>query len=87
MTQPTLDFTARAAPLNLPAESLRRQSAKARILAYLEQHGSATNTQLNAISFRYGGRLMELRQVGYIITSEPQGGGVWRYRLIGMKAG
>jgi len=59
----------------------RRLSQKQRILERL-RHGPATNHELNAIGFRYGARVKELRDAGYKVTSEDLGGGLWRFTLI-----
>lgn len=61
-------------------EAHRLESAKDRILARLRQ-GSATNIELNAICYRYGARLLELKREGHAWVKEPEGGGVWRYML------
>ena len=53
---------------------------QARILARLRE-GPALNTDLNAIAFRFGGRIHELRREGYDITTEPLHGGLVRYTL------
>lgn len=68
-----------------PAEQARRLTSRDKVLAYLEQHGTATNLELNGICFRYGARLQELRAEGYLITKAHAGGGVWRYTLVGQK--
>jgi hypothetical protein len=85
MTQPLLDFTApvtvyEAHRRDVAQEVRRRTSAKARILARLQQ-GPALNTELNAICYRYGARILELRREGYDIRTEPQHGGLVRYTL------
>lgn len=92
MTQPTLDFAVTAPTVyelhrqevaaELDEEHDRRDSSKARILSRLRQ-GPALNTELNAIAFRFGARLLELKREGYAWTKEHQGAGVWRYMLTG----
>ena len=67
-------------PVCAPAEAARRLSAKERVLLRL-QAGPATNVELNAICYRYGGRIHELRGEGYLIDPEPLGRGVFRYTL------
>ena len=65
------------------AEQQRTDSAMWRILARLQQ-GPATGPELNAICYRYTGRMSDLRlHHGYTITKEHVTGGVWRYTLIG----
>jgi len=71
-------YAAHAAELG--AEAQRHDSARAQVLARLEQ-GEATNIELNRICYRYGARILELRRAGYPITAEPAGRGVWTYRL------
>ena len=85
MTQPALDF---AAPVSVYTEhraeqrreTARLDSAKDRILVRLRA-GSATNVELNAICYRYGARILELKREGHAITKEHEGRGVWRYML------
>jgi len=64
-------------------ERARLDSSKARILAALQAAGShgCTNADLNAISYRYGGRLHELRRAGYAIESIDEHEGRWRFVL------
>ena len=58
-------------PTSLPAvEDTRRLTAKEKVLRLLESKGSATNVELNAICFRFGARLYELRKEGFDITRE-----------------
>lgn len=38
--------------------------------------------QLNAIAFRYGGRLHDLRKQGYVIETRKIGRGEFVYRLV-----
>jgi hypothetical protein len=64
-------------------ERQRTDAAMWRILARLQQ-GPATGPELNAICYRYTGRMSDLRlHHGYTITKEHVTGGVWRYTLIG----
>ena len=64
-------------------EQQRTDAAMWRILARLQQ-GPATGPELNAICYRYTGRMSDLRlHHGYTITKEHVTGGVWRYTLIG----
>ncbi len=64
-------------------ELRRRESSKALILAALETAGPSgcSNGELNDISFRYGGRICELRKAGYRIASIDEGEGHWRFVL------
>jgi len=67
------------------SETHRRQSNRDRVLAYLQEHHTVTNVDLNAICFRYGARILELRAEGYDIqTGEKRGGVVW-YHYQGVK--
>lgn len=87
MTQGAMNFDApttvyRAHRAEVAQEADRLASAKDRVLARLQQ-GSATNIELNAICYRYGARIFELKREGYPIVKEPEGAGVWRYMLTG----
>ncbi len=60
-------------------------SHRDRILALLRKRGpeGATNVELNRIGFRYGGRVHELRGMGYVIRTdrlEPEG--LFRFVLV-----
>ncbi len=47
--------------------------------------GGVTNLQLNAICFRYGARIWELRREGYDIETKPEGESVFRFIYKGHK--
>lgn len=64
----------------------RRKSKKARILALLQSRESVTNVDLNDIAFRFGARIKELRDEGWIINTEQVTLTLFRFRLIGKKA-
>lgn len=55
-----------------------------RIIHLLASRGSegATNAELNKIGQRFGGRLGELRKVGFVFDKERVKGSLWRYRLL-----
>ena len=60
-------------------------SHRDKILALLRERGpnGATNVELNRIGFRYGGRVHELRGMGYVIRTdrlEPEG--LFRFVLV-----
>ena len=57
----------------------RQQKA---ILAALDDRLWHESPELNAICFRYGGRIHELRGMGYEIEGECVTRGLWRYRLV-----
>lgn len=59
------------------------QSTTARILKLLKKQRSATNRQLNAISFRYGARIHELRSEGHVIRTEREHDGLFRFFYVG----
>lgn len=59
-----------------------KRTSKQRILDVLLDGRSHHMRELNAISFRYGGRLYELRREGHVIDTERIGEGEFRYRLI-----
>lgn len=64
---------------------VRHDTAKARILARLRR-GPATNVELNAVCFRYGARIhelrRELRRTGLDIVRTARIGGVFTYALL-----
>ena len=62
------------------AKYAKPSDVKARILARLQQ-GPATNVELNAICYRYGARIFELKRDGYAIDKACVAAGVWRYTL------
>ena len=66
-----------------PNEMRRRASSKALILDALTTAGAkgCTNGDLNDISFRYGARILELRQAGHAIESIHEHDGTWRFVL------
>jgi hypothetical protein len=68
----------------IAAEIDRRTTMRAAVLAAL-QSGPRDSRELNAICYRYGARLMELRREGWPIRSvAPKGGDtLWRYELTG----
>lgn len=59
------------------------QSAHARILKLLQKQRSATNRQLNAITFRYGARIHDLRGEGYVIKTVREHDGLFRFYYVG----
>lgn len=76
MSQATLCFT--------DTDRLRLSGNRARVLAYLQQHGSATNVELSRPDvggLRGVGRVWELERMGYRITKAKEHGGTWRYTL------
>ena len=85
MTQASINFDApvsvyTAHRAEVQEEADRLASAKDRVLARLRQ-GSATNIELNAICYRYGARLLELKREGHPWVKESEGRGVYRYML------
>lgn len=49
----------------------------------IERKQGATNRELNAIAFRYGARLKELRDQGHsIVTEKVNNDGLYLYKLI-----
>jgi len=78
----TIDTVWAAHRREADAEAARLDSSKARILARLRE-GPASNVELNAIAFRFGGRIHELRHEGYTILTEHGLGGRCTYTLIG----
>ena len=86
MTQPAFTFDAPTVyalhQRELEAEAARLDDAKSRILTRLRA-GPATNVELNAICFRYGARIFELKRAGYAIEKALVEKGVWVYTLRG----
>ena len=72
---PTL---AELAPVGLDpkAKAEKRLGQRERILALLEAAGprGCSSEELNAVGYRYGGRLFELREQGYIIETHGRTG-------------
>ena len=71
---------------SLTPELARRTNARDRVLAALMVAGAkgCTNVELNAICYRYGGRIHELRQE-WVIDKVGVAGGVYRYILHGRR--
>jgi helix-turn-helix protein len=67
-----------APPSNSPSQ-------RERILSLLRSRGSsgATNLELNAICFRYGARIFELRKAGFDIKTRREGETEFRFVLVG----
>jgi hypothetical protein len=66
-------------------ELLRRRNSRDRVLKFLQDRGTCTNVELNAVCFRYGARLLELRALGYVIETGAKRGGVVAYTYRGLK--
>jgi hypothetical protein len=70
------------APESPVGQEIRRRLGHGKaVLARLEQ-GPATSDELNALCFRYGARIFELRKRGYDIRTEQIGVGIYRYTLV-----
>jgi hypothetical protein len=67
-------------------ELLRRRNSRDRVLAFLQDRGTCTNVELNAVCFRYGARILELRAAGHDIRTGAKSGGVVRYDYLGMRS-
>ena len=84
MTQPHL-FDPQTIPTrSVQTEPHRLHAACLRVLAHLQQHGSATNVELSQPEvggLRGVGRVFELKRAGYPITKKHEHGGIWRYTL------
>lgn len=59
------------------------QSTTARILKLLKKQRSATNRQLNAITFRFSARIHDLRREGYIVDTVREHDGLFRFFYVG----
>ncbi len=71
MPQMTLAFDAKAP---------RITGQRLKILERLRE-GTATNIELNAVCFRYGARIHELRGMGFRIKTVQESAGVFRFEL------
>ena len=62
----------------------KRPAQRERILSLLRSRGAAgaTNVELNAIAFRYGGRIHELREMGYRIETVRESENLFRFVLV-----
>lgn len=84
MTQPSLldlpQTVYAAHHAEITAEAHRLASAKDRILSRLRK-GTVTNVELNAIAFRFGARILELRHAGYDIETERVDSSLYLYTL------
>jgi hypothetical protein len=66
-------------------EFARRASSRDRVLAVLQAKQIVTNVELNAICYRFGARILELRSQGYDIVTGEKRGGVVTYEFRGKK--
>jgi len=68
--------------------SQKRQNQRERILALLQAAGAkgCSNLLLNEVAFRYGGRIHELRKLGWDIETRQESEGVFWFILKGKKA-
>jgi hypothetical protein len=84
------DARQQARPRPLPALD-KRASQRDRILAALRERGPAgvLNTELNDVGFRFGARIHELREEGFVIRTDQLEAQVFRFVLVaepGLKA-
>lgn len=87
---PLVLSTERPQPKRTPVrlERERLNAAALRVLHYLQVNGSATNVQLSAPDLgglRFGGRLWEIKNDGWVIEKSHVSGGIWLYELKGMR--
>jgi len=62
-------------------DKARTLSNREKVLAYLREHGSATNQRLRGIGgSRAMGRVHELQKAGYPITVRKLQGSIWEVR-------
>lgn len=59
-----------------------RLSLQCHAVADRLRQGPATNLQLIMIAHRFGARLLELKQAGFLWSRKPLGQGVHEYRLV-----
>jgi hypothetical protein len=67
------------------SEITRRSNSREQVLAVLQAKRIVTNVELNAICYRFGARLKELRDQGYDIVTGEKKGGVVTYHFKGWK--
>ena len=68
----------------MASETARRQNNRDRALALLQLRGRVSNVELVGVAgLRAGGRIFELRQMGYRIEGEDASGGLYYYRYVG----
>ena len=69
----------------MSAPPTKSPAQRERILLLLRSRGpvGATNVELNAICFRYGARIFELREIGYNIQTRREGETEFRFILVG----
>lgn len=81
--QEALDF-ARGNPTGeqVKAEYTRRKTNREALADLLADGQWHTNSELHEVAgFRYGARLLELRQAGHVIHAQDIARGRWRWRL------
>jgi hypothetical protein len=68
--------------------SEKRKNQRERILALLLERGpqGATNVELNAIGFRFGARVHEIRKAGWDVETKQESESLFRFILKGRKA-
>jgi hypothetical protein len=72
------------ASVNLVPPHSKSPAQRERILSLLRARGlaGASNVELNAIAFRYGGRIHELRRIGYCIETRRESENLFRFIFI-----
>lgn len=65
-----------------PASDKPRLSRQCETILAMLRERPRTNVELNAVCFRYGARLFELRKAGHRIKSTRLHEGVWRFELL-----
>jgi len=65
----------------------KQSTQRDKILALLQAAGprGVTNLLLNEVAFRYGGRIFELRKLGWDIVTKQESEGVFRFILRGKR--
>jgi hypothetical protein len=66
------------------ADRERLAGQEGKIIALLVKAGErgCTNSELWQVCHAVNSRISDLRGAGYDIEAKPEGGGIWRYRLI-----
>jgi hypothetical protein len=66
-------------------ELARRENSRDKVLALFQAKRVVTNEELNAICYRFGARILELRSQGYDIVTGEKRGGIVVYHFRGLK--
>ncbi len=63
--------------------SPKKPTQKEKLLKLFKEQEWVSNYTLNQICFRYGARIWDLQQEGYLFEKRHDGGSEWSWKLIG----